>query len=106
MVDLIIDGALHACTLLEMNFNFEMAIISQLSKTDKNDFFPTQTGNDYQKSRIFFCLRGILLCGQEGHRRNQEVLMNAIQNSKYRNLIFNGKFEYKDKLNNFNLNST
>ena len=27
--------------------------------------------NDYEKSRILYCLRGVLLFGDEGHKKNQ-----------------------------------
>ena len=61
--------------------------------------------NEYERSRIFFCLRSLLLFKDEGHKRNQEILMNYLQTSKYRGLIFNEP-EMNQKIskrNDFNL---
>ena len=45
-----------------------------------------------------------MLFNEQGYKRNQEILMNRLQDSKFRRLIFKNKFEFKDpKLNNFAL---
>lgn len=59
--------------------------------------------NDFEKSRILFSLRGILLFNDQGHKRNQELLMNKLQDNRYKKLIFQGSIKSKSALNDFDL---
>ncbi len=59
---------------------------------------------DYQKSKILHSLRGILLYNDEGHKHNQELLINRLQDNKFKHLIFKGKCEFtSNKKENFSL---
>jgi len=50
--------------------------------------------NNFEKSRILYCLRGVLIFNDEGHKKNQQTLMNKLQDNKYRRLVFNGSLPY------------
>jgi hypothetical protein len=49
-------------------------------------------------------LRGVLIFNDEGHKRNQQILMNKLQDNKYRRLVFKGDLYYIAKKEEFNLN--
>lgn len=57
-------------------------ILSNFSKAQ------SAISKNYEKSQIFYALRGILLFNGQGHHRNQELLMNKLQDNKYRGLIY------------------
>lgn len=61
------------------------------------------TNNDLEKSRILFALRGVLLYNDQGYKRNQEILMNRLQDNRYNKFIYQGPIKYKANLNDFNL---
>lgn len=50
--------------------------------------------NDFEKCRILYSLRGVLLFNDEGHKKNQELLMNKLQDNKYRRLVYKGPTVY------------
>ena len=87
LVTKIIYSALDSCNALDMNVFGEAILISEGNKNEDRHLHK----NDFEKSRIFFSLRGILLYNEQGFKRNQEILMNAIQYSKYCSLIFKKK---------------
>jgi hypothetical protein len=60
---------------------------------------------NYEKIRILSSLRGILIFNDEGHKRNQEMLMNKLQDKKFRRLVFKGELRYKANKEEFNLNA-
>lgn len=67
MVTKIIDAVLDSCLALDLDVFAEAIMIAEL---EKNDEMHLQS-NDYERSRRFFCLRGILLFNEEGYKRNQ-----------------------------------
>ena len=93
----IIDACLGVC--VEEGFKF--VLFNLLSSVNKSS--PITDLKDYEKSGIFYALRGILLFHDEGHTRNQELLMNKLQDSKYRRLIYQDPIEFKGKIDEFNL---
>jgi hypothetical protein len=68
--------------------------------SSRNDF---SIDKNYEKSQIFYALRGLLLYNDQGYYRNQELLMNKLQDNKYRRLIHQSTIEYRGKLDNFEL---
>jgi hypothetical protein len=92
----IIDGALDACIQLDAS-EFYAGLLSD--RIDKE----LVRHVDYEKGKIFHSLRGILLYNDEGHKQNQELLINRLQDNKYKRLIFKGKCEFTSKRENFNL---
>ena len=98
IVTSIIDAALESCISFEQISLVEVMLSRELDRD-----YPLQNF-DYEKCLIFNALRGILIFNEQGFRRNQEILMNRLQDNRYRRLIFQKKFEYKDRLNNFALN--
>lgn len=42
-----------------------------------------------------YSLRGVLLFSDEGHKKNQEMLMDKLQDNKYRRLVYNGPTQFK-----------
>lgn len=50
--------------------------------------------NDYEKSRILYSLRGVLIFADEGHKRNQAMLMDLLQNNTFRRLVYTGTLNY------------
>ena len=84
-----------------MQMELKFVLENLLSHVNKSS--PVTDLRDYEKSGIFYALRGILLFHDKGHQRNQELLMNKLQDSKYRRLIFQSPLDYKGKLDNFDL---
>jgi hypothetical protein len=87
LVSQIIEGALNACIKLNEHEIFG-ALISE--RVDKHFIRHT----DYEKGKILHSLRGILLYNDEGHKHNQELLINRLQDNKFKHLIFKGKCEF------------
>ena len=62
------------------------------------------SNSNFEKSRILYSLRGVLIFNDEGHKRNQQTLMNKLQDNKYRQLVFKkGSLRYNAKREEFNL---
>lgn len=59
--------------------------------------------NNFEKSRILYSLRGILIFNDEGHKRNQQILLNKLSDNKFRRLVFKDSLKYKAKKEDFNL---
>ena len=97
LVDLIVDQSLEACIALS---NEDIVKTTFFGK----EFNPNDNPNDYEKSKILYALRGILIFNDEGNKKNQEKLMNKLQDNKYRILIFNENTPFMQKLDNFTLN--
>lgn len=83
-----------------MNFK---KVLENLMMNQLFDFNGSADKSNYEKSSIYYALRGVLLFHDEGHRRNQELLMNKLQDSKYRRLIFQETFDYRSTKDDFNL---
>ena len=98
MVSLIIEKSLQSCIDLDTNFAFEAMFAGENFLGDN-----LCSQNDYERSRILFALRGVILYNDRGHKENQELLMNRLQDMKYNKLIFRGNFDFKEKISNFNL---
>jgi hypothetical protein len=82
----IIDGALNACLSFEP-VEIEENVVKYalaLSPVPGQDISKI---TNYEKSRILYSLRGILIFNDEGHKRNQQLLMNKLQDNKFRKLI-------------------
>lgn len=77
---------LNNCNSLE-NEEIVHTIVSDAMNQD------IKINNNYEKSRLLYCLRGILIFNDEGHKRNQQILMNKLQDNKYRRLIFSGSLK-------------
>lgn len=92
---MIIEAALDAC----ISFDAEQYQASLINFGKVTSFC-----KDYEKSQIFYALRGITLYNDQGYYRNQELLMNKLQDNKYRRLIYQESIEYKGKLDQFELN--
>lgn len=91
IVSQIIEGALNSCIELEQ----EELIHGIVSNAINQDL---KLNNNYEKSRILYCLRGILIFNDEGHKRNQQILMNRLQDNRFRRLVFSGSIKYIEKL--------
>jgi hypothetical protein len=95
LVSLIIEKSLESCVELEQGFVLRNVLGNFLN-------MPV-TNNDFEKSRILFALRGILLYNDQGFKRNQEMLMNRLQDNRYNKFIFQETFRFMANLNDFNL---
>lgn len=84
LVTQIIDGALDACIKLDANEFFSTLLAERINKEVIRHV-------DYEKGKILHSLRGILLYNDEGHKHNQELLINRLQDNKYKRLIFKNK---------------
>lgn len=93
---MIIDASLEACMALTRQ---DIVKVTLFSKDIGNENI-----NYYEKSKILFSLRGILIFNEQGIMKNQEKLMNKIQDNKFRSLIFADPTPYIQKLDNLNLN--
>ncbi len=93
---MIIDASLEAC----MTLSHQDIVTTTFFGKDPG----TENANYYEKSKILFSLRGILIFNEQGINKNQEKLMNKIQDNKYRMLIFTGPTPFVQKLDNLNLN--
>ena len=56
---------------------------------------------DYEKAQIFYALRGVCLFNDHGHHRNQELLMNRLQDNKFRKLIYQNIVEFKSDIDKY-----
>lgn len=93
---MIIDASLEAC----MALNHQDIVSTTFFGKDSG----AENANYYEKSKILFSLRGILIFNEQGISKNQEKLMNKIQDNKYRMLIFTGPTPFIQKLDNLSLN--
>jgi hypothetical protein len=96
LVQQIIEGALNSCIELEQE-ELIHGIVSNAINHDLN------LNNNFEKSRILYCLRGVLIFNDEGHKRNQQILMNRLQDNRFRRLVFNGTLSFTAKKEEFNL---
>lgn len=98
LVELIIDVSLDSCMSFEQNLVIKTIINIELDPDSQG-----VKNYDYEKSLIFNALRGIVIYKDEGHKRNQQILMNKLTSHKYQRLIFKDKFEFRERLNNYAL---
>ncbi len=59
--------------------------------------------NYYEQSRILYSLRGVLIFNDEGHKRNQQFLMNKFQDNRYATLVRKEFYAFTSKKEDFNL---
>lgn len=48
-------------------------------------------------------MRGVLIFNDEGHKRNQQMLLNKLSDNKFRRLVFKDSLKYTAKKEDFNL---
>jgi hypothetical protein len=96
LVSMILDKALKACVSLEV-YEQVGGVISTVLSQDLS------INLDFEKSRILYSLRGVLLFGDEGHKKNQAMLMDKLQDNNYRRLVYKGPTTYSEKLWKFDL---
>jgi hypothetical protein len=100
LVKTIFDHALEACG----QFGFQEYVGAIIGNVKPE--YELNINNDYEKSRILYSLRGVLLFGDEGHKKNQAMLMDKLQDSKYRKLIYTDNTTFSDKFYRFDLSPT
>lgn len=94
LVNLIIESAVDSCSKLEQTYAIADLILKAYVPDAKSSTNSDDLGsNDYERSRILFALRGILLFNNQGHKKNQELLMNRLQDNRYNRLIFQGTIQ-------------
>jgi len=60
--------------------------------------------NNFEKSRILYSLRSLLIFNDEGHKRNQQLLLNRLSDNKFKRLRLQGELPYRSKREDFTLN--
>ncbi len=77
----IIDGVLEACLEVDKlnSGNIFAFLIKEKSELNFTSF---------EKSKLLLCLRGILLYNEEGHHKNQQLLIDKLLNNRFKALIF------------------
>lgn len=80
LVSMIFEKALTSMTELERE-EVEHGIVSIAMKEDHT------VNYGFEKSRILHSLRGLLIFNDEGHKRNQQILLNKLSDNKYRRLV-------------------
>jgi len=70
------------------------------SNAIKQDF---NKDNGFEISRIIHSLRGLLIFNDEGHKKNQQILLNKFSDNRFRKLTYSGKTQFKAKKEDFNL---
>lgn len=96
LVNIIIDGALNSCLELEKE-ELVHGIVSNVINQD------LRLNNNFEKSRILYSLRGVLIFNDEGHKRNQQLLLNKLSDNKFRRLVFKDSVNFMAKKEDFNL---
>lgn len=96
LVSTIIEGALNSCLELERE-ELVHGIVSNVLNQD------LKLNNNFEKSRILYSLRGVLIFNDEGHKRNQQMLLNKLSDNKFRRLVFKDSLKYTAKKEDFNL---
>lgn len=59
--------------------------------------------NGFEKSRIMYSLRSLLLFNDEGHKKNQQMLLNKLSDNRFRTLTYAGRTVFTSKREDFNL---
>lgn len=72
LVSLIIESAVDSCSKLEQNYAItDMILRTYIPDAKGSALSDDPQSNDYERSRILFALRGILLFNNQGHKKNQ-----------------------------------
>ena len=99
VVTSIIEASLESCLNLDRTILFANLITKHSNQSDE-----IVENQDYEKSLILQSLKGILIFNEQGFKKNQEILMNKLQESKYRRLVYKNRCEFRGSIGDFALN--
>ena len=99
IVTKIIEASLESCLDMEQTIVFANLVSKYSSQTEE-----VVENKDYEKSLILQSLKGILIFNEQGFKKNQEILMNKLQEGRYRRLIYKNRCEFRSSIGDFDLN--